>query len=249
MGGAKMNRVFQSFKKYQETEESYTDISISNMQNRVCDLLKEAQLKKVNLAKKTGMTKQQLNNFFNKGHNATLKTIGKIAHGLNKKIVISFVDKDVNNKDFYNYVQNYKLTLKNHKIALNTKLDFKNKLCESLLWNWAHLIKENKLYKISLSWDKYFDKYSIAENHPEESDYASIKTDREKTNTPIWNWTHLIKENKLYKISLSWDKYFDKYFIAENHPEESDYASIKTDREKTNTPNKPDSFWKGYQAS
>ena len=103
-----MNKVFQSFKKYQETEESYTDVSISNMQNRVCDLLEEAQLKKVNLAKKVGITKQQLNNFFNKGHNATLKTIGKIAHGLNKKVVISFVDKDVNNKSFYNYVQSYK---------------------------------------------------------------------------------------------------------------------------------------------
>ena len=107
-----MNKVFQNFKKYQETEESYTDVSISNMQNRVYDLLEEDQIKKVNLVKKAGMTKQQLNNFFNKGHNATLKTIGKIAHGLNKKIVISFVDKDVNNKDFYNYLKSYKSNLK-----------------------------------------------------------------------------------------------------------------------------------------
>ena len=111
-----MNKVFQDFKKYQETEESYTDVSISNMQNRVYDLLEEAQLKKVNLAKKAGMTKQQLNNFFNERHNATLKTIGKIAHGLNKKVVISFVDKDVNNKDFYNYLKNYVELVKNMKI-------------------------------------------------------------------------------------------------------------------------------------
>lgn len=114
-----MNKVFQSFKKYQETEESYTDVSISNMQNRVCDLLEEAQLKKVNLAKKVGIKKQQLNNFFNKGHNATLKTIGKIAHGLNKKVVISFVDKDVNNKSFYNYVQSYTSSSKNYEVLLN----------------------------------------------------------------------------------------------------------------------------------
>lgn len=149
-----MNKVFQNFKKYQETEESYTDVSISNMQNRVCDLLEEAQLKKVNLAKKAGMTKQQFNNFFNKGHNATLKTIGKIAHGLNKKIVISFVDKDVNNKDFYNYAQNYKLNLKNHRVVLSTKFDFKNKFYESRL-NSNDFIKENNL---------------------DESDYASIKS-------------------------------------------------------------------------
>ena len=116
-----MNKVFQSFKKYQETEESYTDVSISNMQNRVCDLLEEAQLKKVNLAKKVGIKKQQLNNFFDKGHNATLKTIGKIAHGLNKKVVISFVDKDVNNKDFYNHVQSYTLNSKNYEILSNSK--------------------------------------------------------------------------------------------------------------------------------
>ena len=116
-----MNKVFERFKKYQKTEESYTDVSISNMQNRVCELLEEAQLKKVNLANIVGITKQQLNNFFNKGHNATLKTIGKIAHGLNKKVIISFVDKDVNNKNFYNYVQSYKSS-KNYETSLNSKL-------------------------------------------------------------------------------------------------------------------------------
>ena len=129
-----MNKVFQRFKEYQETEERYTDVSIFNMQNRVYDLLEEAQLKKVNLAKKAGMKKQQLNNFFNKGHNATLKTIGKIAHGLNKKIVISFVDKDVNNKDFYNYLKSYKSNLKKYEILKGSLRNLKNNLNESLAY-------------------------------------------------------------------------------------------------------------------
>lgn len=141
-----MNKVFQNFKKYQETEESYTDASIVNMQNRVCDLLEEAQLKKVHLAKKVGITKQLLNNFFNKGHNATLRTVGKIAHGLNKKIVISFVDKDVNNKDFYNYVQSYKLKSKNNESESFRKI-FKKIVEENSSVFIEYKIKEDQLYK------------------------------------------------------------------------------------------------------
>lgn len=108
MGGEIMSDVFKKFKEFAESEESYTEVSISNMQNRIIDLLKDCKMKKSDLAKKMGISKQQLNDFFNKGYNATFKTIGKVAHALDKKVVISFVEKDTDNKKFYNYVRQYK---------------------------------------------------------------------------------------------------------------------------------------------
>jgi len=108
-----MNKFLEDFKKYQETEEAYTEASIFNMQSRVYDLLEKNKIKKAHLAKKIGITRQQLNDFFIKGNNATLKTIGKIAYALNKKAVISFVDKDIDNRAFYDYIRSYKINSMN----------------------------------------------------------------------------------------------------------------------------------------
>lgn len=100
------------FKNFKESEESYTEVSISNMQNRIIELLETNKMTKADLARKMGISKQHLNDFFNKGHNATFKTIGKVAYALNKKVVISFVEKNTDNKSFYNYVKDYE-TFKN----------------------------------------------------------------------------------------------------------------------------------------
>lgn len=108
MGIDMYKKVKANFKKYMESEEAYIEELILNMQNFVFVILDEANETQTSLAEKIGMKKQQFNAFLSKGHNATLKTIGKIAFALNKKAVISFVDKNTNSKDFYEYVKKYK---------------------------------------------------------------------------------------------------------------------------------------------
>ena len=106
MGGFKMKAVMQKFlkdfKKYTESEEHYIETTIVDAQHRIYKLLAEQNISKAELAKRLNVSRQQINEFFNKGHNATIKTLGKIAYALEKKVDICFPDKNVYNNQSTN---------------------------------------------------------------------------------------------------------------------------------------------------
>ena len=92
-----MDKFLKAFKKYTESEEHYIETTIVDAQHRIYKLLAEQNISKAELAKRLNVSRQQINEFFNKGHNATIKTLGKIAYALEKKVDICFPDKNVYN--------------------------------------------------------------------------------------------------------------------------------------------------------
>ena len=93
-----MEKYLKEFREYRKTEECWTEVTIIDAQHRIYKLLEEQDVSKAELAKRINVSRQQINEFFNKGHNATIKTLGRIAYALDKKVDIRFIDKNVYRK-------------------------------------------------------------------------------------------------------------------------------------------------------
>ena len=120
------------YEKYASSEEGFTQTYIDNTQNRIYALMEKENVKQNKLAEDAKISPQQLNGVLKRGHNATLKTIGKIAYALKVKAVNCFVskkwndvlfrqlieemDKHVNDVEFYNYLGSYTL---NNRLLYN----------------------------------------------------------------------------------------------------------------------------------
>ena len=93
-----MKELIKDIKEYAKTEEHFTEMTIVDAQHRIYKLLADQNVSKAELAKRINVSRQQINEFFNKGHNATIKTLGRIAYALDKKVDIRFIDKNVYGK-------------------------------------------------------------------------------------------------------------------------------------------------------
>lgn len=94
------NSLNKPYTEYIQTEEAYTETYIENTQARIFGLMEEQNKKQNELAVSADLNPQQLNEVLSEGHNATLKTVGKIAFALKVKAVTCFTPKEWNNMLF-----------------------------------------------------------------------------------------------------------------------------------------------------
>ena len=121
-------------------KEMALDTLILNMQNTIIDLLERNNITKTELAKKSGLTKQQIGRLLGETGNVTLKTINAVVHSLDKKAAIVLVNQHVGDKALYNHVDAIELKKDIETKEINEGIELKT-------LNVSEFYKEEDRYK------------------------------------------------------------------------------------------------------